>query len=158
MEAATGRNPESRNEFFRERSDNHPKTRNSNPFRAARSYRPLVGDDSNLINRESGPVLRTSVSIGDILSRKLILKDDIVVREDVESQTRRDDVSLSQMLRDQSGLIFHDSGKADKEGRMEKQFFSQRKKFGFIHVSLPLTKHKKKSNPQPQEALNMRYP
>lgn len=102
--------------------------------------------------------MRSSVSIGDILSRKLILQDDIVVRDDVESQPQRDGASLSQMLREQSGLIFHDSRKVDKEGRMEKQFFSQRKKFGFIHVSLPLTRHKKKTNAQPPEPINMRYP
>nr|XP_043617162.1 WEB family protein At2g40480-like isoform X2 [Erigeron canadensis] len=158
LEATNGRNLESRNEFFRGRSANHPKPRNPYPFRTPRSYAPLIGDDSNLINKESRPVLRSSVSIGDILSRKLILQDDIVVRDDVERQTQRDETSLNQMLREQSGLIFHDSGKADKEGRIDKQFFTQRKKFGFIHISLPLTKHKKKSSPQTPEPLNMRFP
>ncbi|XP_071728677.1 WEB family protein At2g40480-like [Rutidosis leptorrhynchoides] len=156
-EAANGRNQESRNSFFQGRSDNPQKARNPSPFRAPRRYEPLIGDDTNLINKESRPVLRSSVSIGDILSRKLIMQDDIVVRDDIESQVQRDGASLSQMLREQSSLIFHDSGKVDKEGRIEKQFFSQRKKFGFIHVSLPLTRHKKKSNAQPQEPLNMRY-
>ncbi|GJS14381.1 WEB family protein-like protein [Tanacetum coccineum] len=155
---ASGRNPESRNGFFRGRSASNPKSRNSYPFRAPKVYGPLIEDNSNLINKESRPVLRSSVSIGDILSRKLIIQDDIVVRDDVESQTRRDhDVSLSHMLREQSGLIFHDSRKVDKEGRVEKQFFSSRKKFGFIHVSLPLKHNKKKSNPQPPEPLNMRF-
>ncbi|KVI07049.1 Protein of unknown function DUF827, plant [Cynara cardunculus var. scolymus] len=168
-DAANGRNLESRNGFFRERSDdiqtrksthNHPKTRNPYPFygHAPRNFGPLMGDDSNVINKESRPVLRSSVSIGDILSRKLILQDNIVVGEDVESQSRRDDVSLSEMLREQSGLIFHESRKADKEGRIDKQFFTQRKKFGFIHVSLPLKQNKKKSNSQPPQPLNMRYP
>ncbi|KAI3757799.1 hypothetical protein L6452_05342 [Arctium lappa] len=168
-DATNGRNLESRNGFFRERSDdiqtrksthNPPKTRNSYPFHGhtPRNFGPLIGDDSNVINKESRPVLRSSVSIGDILSRKLILQDNIVVGEDVESQSRRDDVSLSQMLRDQSGLIFHESRKADKEGRIDKQFFAQRKKFGFIHVSLPLKQNKKKSNSQPPQPLNMRYP
>ncbi|KAJ9545834.1 hypothetical protein OSB04_025541 [Centaurea solstitialis] len=168
-DTANGRNLESRNGFFRERSDdiqtrksthNHPKARNSYPFHGhpPRNYGPLIGDDnSNVINKESRPVLRSSVSIGDILSRKLILQDNIVVGEDVESQSRRDDVSLSQMLREQSGLIFHESRKSDKEGRIDKQFFAQRKKFGFIHVSLPLKQNKKKSNSQPPEPLNMRY-
>ncbi|KAK9075419.1 hypothetical protein SSX86_003742 [Deinandra increscens subsp. villosa] len=164
IEAANGNNLEAKNSFLPARSEthNHPKTINSYPIRghARRRYEPLIGDDSNLINKESRPVLRTSVSIGDILSRKLIVQDKIVVREDVESQTRRDDASLSEMLREQSSLIFHhDSGKTDKEGRIEKQLFTQRKKFGFIHVSLPLTKHnKKKPNPQPPQPLNMRCP
>ncbi|KAI3705680.1 hypothetical protein L1987_75921 [Smallanthus sonchifolius] len=150
-----------RTDAARSETHNHPKTRNSYPFRghASRRYEPLIGDDSNLINKESRPVLRTSVSIGDILSRKLILQDNIVVREDVESQTRRDDASLSEMLREQSSLIFHDSGRTDKEDRIDKQFFTQRKKFGFIHVSLPLTKHnRKKTNPQSPQPMNMRYP
>lgn len=157
----------SRNENFQGRSDDtrptrsshsNPKTRNPYPFHGPRVFAPLIGDDSNMINKESKPVLRSSVSIGDILSRKLILQDNIVVRDDVESQTRKDDVSLSEMLREQSGLIFRDSTKTEKERRVDKQFFAQRKKFGFIHVSLPLNKHnKKKSNSQTPEPLNMRY-
>lgn len=167
-DATNGRNLESRNGYFRGRSDdirptksshNNTKTRNPYPFHGPRVFAPLIGDDSNMINKESRPVLRSSVSIGDILSRKLILQDNIVVREDVESQTRRDDVSLSDMLREQSGLIFRDSGKSEKERRVDKQFFAQRKKFGFIHVSLPLNKHnKKKSSSQTPEPLNIRYP
>ncbi|XP_076953495.1 WEB family protein At3g51720-like isoform X2 [Bidens hawaiensis] len=157
LEEALGPRPDAAN------GNNHPKSRNSyvNRGHTLRRYEPLIVDDSNLINKESRPVLRTSVSIGDILSRKLILQDNnnIVVREDVESQTRRDDASLSEMLREQSSLIFHDSGRTNKEGRVDKQFYTQRKKFGFIHVSLPLTKHnKKKSNPQTPQALNIKYP
>ncbi|KAJ0753041.1 putative WEB family protein [Helianthus annuus] len=162
-DAANGNNLEYKNGNFpaRPETNNHSKTRSSTPLRGytPRRYEPLIRDDSNLINKESRPVLRTSVSIGDILSRKLILQDNIVVREDVESQTRRDDASLSEMLREQSSLIFHESGKTDKEGRIDKQFYTQRKKFGFIHVSLPLTKHnRKKPNPQPPHALNIKYP
>ncbi|KAD6796497.1 hypothetical protein R6Q59_019726 [Mikania micrantha] len=158
-DAARRRNLESKN--GKPETPNHPKTRNPYPFRghSPRRFEPMIGDYSNMINNESRPVLRTSVSIGDILSRKLILQDNIIVREDVESQTRRDDASLSQMLREQSSLIFHDSEKTDKDDRIDKQFYSQRKKFGFIHVSLPLTKHnKKKSNSQTPQPLNMRYP
>ncbi|MFS7949795.1 putative WEB family protein [Helianthus anomalus] len=162
-DAANGRNLESKAGLppRKPETHNHPKTRNSNPFRchAPRRFEPLIGDYPSTFNKESRPALRTSVSIGDILSRKLILQDNIIVRDDVESQTQRDDASLTEMLRDQSGLIFHDSGKTNKEGRIDKQFFSQRKKFGFIHVSLPLTKHnKKKSNPQTPQPLNMRFP
>lgn len=168
-ETTIERNRESRNRLFRGRSDetwptkstnnNNSKTRAPYPYHGPRGFAPLIGDDSNMINTDrSRPVLRSSVSIGDILSRKLILQDNIVVREDVESQTRRDDVSLSEMLREQSGLIFRDTGKSEKEKRVDKQFFAQRKKFGFIHVSLPLNKHnKKKLNPQTPEPLNVRF-
>ncbi|KAI7736830.1 hypothetical protein M8C21_021514 [Ambrosia artemisiifolia] len=162
-DAANGRNHESKNGISPRKPEthNHPKTRNSYPFRghAPRRFEPLIGDYPSMINKESRPVLRTSVSIGDILNKKLILQDNIIVHEDVETQTRRDDASLSEMLRDQSGLMFHDPAKTDKETRNDKQFFSQRKKFGFIHVSLPMTKHnKKKSNPQTPQPLNMRFP
>ncbi|KAL4556950.1 hypothetical protein LXL04_035119 [Taraxacum kok-saghyz] len=164
-DATYGRNLESRNRAILGRLDdtrpmkstqNNPKTRN--PFHGSRLFAPLIRDESNMVNKESKPVSRSSVSIGDILSRKLILQHNIVVPEDVEGQTRKDDVSLSEMLREQSGLIFHESEKPEKEKRVDKQVFAQRKKFGFIHVSLPLNKlNKKKSNSQTPEPLNVRY-
>lgn len=151
MDVTNGRNPESKTGFSPRKLEthNHTKTKNSYPFRghAPRRFDPLIGDYSSMINKESRPGLRTSVSIGDILSRKLIVQDNIIVRDDVESQTRRDDASLSNMLCDQSRVIFHDSEKTNKEGRSDKQFFTRRKKFGFIHVS-PLTKHNKKKSIQ----------
>lgn len=101
-------------------------------------------NESNHINDKPMPVLKSTISIGDILSRKLILPDDIMVGKPIEEGNRgRRGMSLSQMLRDQSGLILHPP-KSAKSASVEKQFFAQRKKFGFIHVSLPLTKHGKK--------------
>lgn len=98
---------------------------------------PVVGNGG-----ESG--FRTTTSIGDILGRKLVLQDDVVVGRHVEDHSdERRRVSLSQMLRDQSRLILHPA-KETTDGKVEKQYLVQRKKFGFIQS-------KKKTQP-----LNMR--
>ncbi|KAL2558295.1 WEB family protein [Forsythia ovata] len=95
------------------------------------------------------PGFRSTTSIGDIMSRKLILQDDFVVGKHVENQTERQHISLSQMLRKQSRLILHPTKQA-ADGNVEKQYFVQKKKFGFIQVPLP-KQGKKKTQP-----LNMR--
>ncbi|CAL5404715.1 unnamed protein product [Camellia sinensis] len=112
----------------------------------------LDGNESKPINEKPVPVLRSSISIGDVLSRKLILQDDFVVGRHVEGHNERQQVSLSQMLREQSGLISRQSKKGVKDGIVHKQFFSQRKKFGFIDISLPLKKQSKKKT----QASNLR--
>ncbi|KAL3524040.1 hypothetical protein ACH5RR_016874 [Cinchona calisaya] len=112
--------------------------RNSHPTSDQRGSQQHNGNESNVIRDD---VYRSTISIGDILSRKLILQDDIVVGKHVESHAERQEVSLSQMLREQSGLIMHPS-KSTKDGNVEKQFYTQRKKFGFIHVTIP--RHSKK--------------
>ncbi|GFY84480.1 WEB family protein [Actinidia rufa] len=117
------------------------KFKNSYPSYGHRDSQLLDGNESNAIEDKQVPVLRSTISIGDILSRKLILQDDFVVGNHVEGHTERQQVSLSQMLREQSGLIF-ESKKALKDGIVHKQFFSQRKKLGFIDISLPLTKQR----------------
>ncbi|KAK3015199.1 hypothetical protein RJ639_005408 [Escallonia herrerae] len=132
--------------FFNGRSE-HGQMRcsmlNSHASHAHGDSQLFDGGRSNLTNDKAMPLLRSSISIGDILSRKLILQDDIVVGNHMDGHTERQQVSLSQMLREQSGLILHPP-KAAKEGSVDRQFFSQRKKFGFIHVSLPLTRQSKK--------------
>lgn len=109
--------------------------RNSHPSPAQR------GSESSEVKDK---VYRSTISIGDILSRKLILQDDIVFEKHVESHAEREEVSLSQMLREQSGLLLHPT-KSVKDGNgngADKQSYTQRKKFGFIHVSIP--RHSKK--------------
>jgi hypothetical protein len=109
--------------------------RNSHPS-AHRRSQPLNGSESEESKDKSVPVYRSTISIGDILSRKLVLQDDIVVGKHVESHGERQEVSLSQMLREQSGLIMNPT-KSTKDGSVEKQYYAQRKKFGFIHVTFP---------------------
>lgn len=113
--------------------------RNSHPSPAQRGSGPLSGTESSEVKDK---VYRSTISIGDILSRKLILQDDIVVGKHVESHAEREEVSLSQMLREQSGLLLHPTKSAKEGSAADKQFYTQRKKFGFIHVTIP--RHSKK--------------
>ncbi|XAR66011.1 hypothetical protein NMG60_11012046 [Bertholletia excelsa] len=110
------------------------------------------GNEPGSVKEKTVPVLRSTISIGDILSRKLILQDDFMVGDHVESHTERQQVSLSQMLREQSGLILQPKKSTAKDGVVHKHFFTHRKKFGFIDISLPLTRQNKKKS----QALNMR--
>lgn len=112
--------------------------RNSHPACAPRGSEAQNENEQNVVKDK---VYRSTISIGDILSRKLILQDDIVVGKHVESHAERQEVSLSQMLREQSGLLLHPT-KSMKDANLDKQFYTQRKKFGFIHVSIP--RHSKK--------------
>ncbi|XP_057789561.1 WEB family protein At2g40480-like isoform X1 [Salvia miltiorrhiza] len=104
-------------------------------------------DENNVVVEDSFAKfkLRNSqkpASIGDVLSssRKVIVRDDVVV----ENQSEKQHVSLSQMLREQSRLILHPN-KTAGEGNVQKQYFMQRKKFGFIQVPIPTKQSKKKS-------------
>ncbi|KAK4433530.1 WEB family protein [Sesamum alatum] len=111
-----------------------------------RNTASLNGNESCATKEKPTPGFRTTTSIGDVLSRKLILQDDVVVGRHTEnhSETRR--VSLSQMLREQSRLILHPS-KRTGDGNVEKRYFVQRKKFGFIQVPIPTKQSKKKGQP-----------
>lgn len=97
----------------------------------------------DLADEEQKPVLRPTVSMRDVLSRKQALPEEFVARRQTEGRR----VALSQMLNElREDLTFP----AKAEGNRQKQFLAQRKKFGFIHISLPLTKHNKK-NVQPSD-------
>ncbi|KAL8539350.1 hypothetical protein ACS0TY_001106 [Phlomoides rotata] len=119
-----------------QRSGNRFKLRNS-----GRNPAVLNGNDQG---REKGG-FRSTASIGDVLSRKCVMQDDVMVGRSVENHTsERQHVSLSQMLREQSRLILHPS-KSSAEGNVEKQYFVQKKKFGFIQVPIPTKSSKKKA-------------
>nr|GMD53001.1 WEB family protein At2g38370-like [Ipomoea batatas] len=118
------------------------KFRNSNPSLSQGNHRLLDENETDAAKHKPLPVFRSSISIGDVLSRKLILRDDIVVGKHVESHTERKHVSFSQMLREQSGIILNPPVNSTKDGSLRKQFITQRKKFGFIQV--PLTKQSNK--------------
>ncbi|KAL2549867.1 WEB family protein [Forsythia ovata] len=124
------------------------KFRNSHPSLGHRNPQVPNGNESHVKKEKSKSGFKTT-SIGDILSRKLILQDDFMVGKHVENHTERQHISLSQMLREQSRLILHPT-KPMADGNVEKQYFVQRKKFGFIQVPLPRSS-KKKTQP-----LNMR--
>lgn len=93
------------------------------------------------------PGFRSTTSIGDVLSRKVIVQDDVMMGRHVENHSERQHASLSQMLREQSRLILHPNKAAAGEGNVQKQYFMQRKKFGFIQVPIPTKQSKKKGQP-----------
>ncbi|CAI9772176.1 unnamed protein product [Fraxinus pennsylvanica] len=124
------------------------KFRNSHPSLGHRNPQVTNGNESYKKKEKSKSGFKTT-SIGSILSRKLILQDDFMVGKHVENHTERQHISLSQMLREQSRHILNPR-KPMSDGNVEKQYFIQRKKFGFIQV--PLSKPSKKKT----QPLNMR--
>ncbi|XP_019437588.1 PREDICTED: WEB family protein At2g40480-like isoform X3 [Lupinus angustifolius] len=93
-------------------------------------------------NDPKKPVLRSTISMRDVLSRKQV-PEGYGTRKEMEEDTERQKVALSQMLRAlREDLTLPKN--ADKDGSDQKPFIPQRKKFGFIHISLPLTKQSKK--------------
>ncbi|CAK7340186.1 unnamed protein product [Dovyalis caffra] len=100
-------------------------------------------NNSSLVNDGPKPVLRTTVSMRDVLSRKQIRPEEYVAARPAEGRTERQKVALSQMLHDlREDLTLHP--RSEKQGGEQKQFYTQRRKFGFIHISLPMTKPSKK--------------
>ncbi|KZV34925.1 WEB family protein-like [Dorcoceras hygrometricum] len=95
--------------------------------------------------------LNGATSMGDILGRKVMLQDKIIVGNRVE--THMGHPSLSQMLREQSQLIV-DPGETTGDGNVERSssYVVQTKKFGFIQVPLSIKKTKKRTQP----SLNVR--
>lgn len=91
----------------------------------------------NLVNDESKPVLRPTLSIGQILSRKLLLTEEF---ETKKSSSIKRKVSLGQMLS-------KSNCDAEKENS-QKQIPAKRKKFGFGRISLLVTKQNKKKKKQ----------
>ncbi|KAK7385806.1 hypothetical protein VNO78_31680 [Psophocarpus tetragonolobus] len=102
-----------------------------------------LSDVTRLItpNNDPKPILRSSISMRDVLSRKQILEEYTTTKEMEKNSERK--VALSQMLqglrKDQTLPTI-----SEKDGSNQKQFIAQRKKFGFIQISLPLGKRSKK--------------
>ncbi|KAI4306530.1 hypothetical protein L6164_029799 [Bauhinia variegata] len=94
------------------------------------------------VNNGPKPVLRTTVSMRDVLSTKQVPEEYATMKE-MDEQTERQKVALSQMLRAlREDLTL--PPEAEKDGSDQKQYVQQRKKFGFIQISLPLSKLSKK--------------
>ncbi|XP_012460693.1 WEB family protein At2g40480 isoform X2 [Gossypium raimondii] len=107
----------------------------------------LMNKQNPTMDDEPKPVLRPTVSMRDILSRKQVTPDDCVVKRPNEGHnTERQKVALSQMLHElREDLTFPQIPDHQKEhGDDQKQYLTQRRKFGFIHISLPVAKQNKK--------------
>ncbi|KAI5391424.1 hypothetical protein KIW84_076289 [Lathyrus oleraceus] len=99
------------------------------------------------------PVLKPTLSIGQILSRKLMKPEEFEGGMTRERGSMKRKVSLGQMLGKQNydPSCFEFDKQVEKENG-QKQFSAKRKKFGFGRFSLHLTKQQKKKKP----TLNLR--
>ncbi|KAJ4845410.1 hypothetical protein Tsubulata_047525 [Turnera subulata] len=114
----------------------HPDHQQSSPLNQPK--------DPNLLDHDPKPVLRSTVSMRDVLSRKQLVPEEYMAKGATEGHTeQRHKVALSQMLHElREDITFRP--RAEKDGADQKQYFTQRRKFGFIHISLPMTKQSKK--------------
>ncbi|CAN6814939.1 unnamed protein product [Brassica oleracea var. botrytis] len=96
------------------------------------------------LNRQHEPVLKSNVSMRDVLRRKQVPKEEVVVSERQSLEGQRRNVNLSQMLRELKHDIKSSVRGEKEEVREDKQFVTQRRKFGFIHITLPMQKQSKK--------------
>ncbi|KAE8734056.1 hypothetical protein F3Y22_tig00000778pilonHSYRG00056 [Hibiscus syriacus] len=130
---------------------NSTKFKNSYPSHNQKDSRLFDLNGLNLVSNYSTPVLKPTLSIGQILSRKLLLPEDFENEMLAEKGTMKRKVSLGQMLGKQNTDLITDSHKTEKRNG-HKQFSGKRMKFGFAQFSLLLAKQNKKKKP----TLNLR--
>ncbi|XP_047976532.1 WEB family protein At2g38370-like [Salvia hispanica] len=135
-----------RSEHGHKRRSVHNCTKFKNPSLQRKDSRLLDVNGVSLVSSEElKPVLKPTLSIGQILSRKLLLTEDYEngVQADNKVFGKRK-VSLGQMLSKPSSS--QNSGR--KCGKENKEVPAKRKKFGFARISLLVAKQskKKKSN------------
>ncbi|KAA8517509.1 hypothetical protein F0562_017861 [Nyssa sinensis] len=109
------------------------KFKNSCPSQHRKDSCLLDVNGLNIVNDNSKPVLRPTLSIGKILSRKLLLTAEFENGMQAEKDAVKRKVSLAQMLNKPNG---------DESGH--NQFPAKRKKFVFAQFSLFTTKQRKK--------------
>lgn len=131
---------------------NPTKFKNSYPSHNRKDSRLFDVNGLNLVNNGPTPVLKPTLSIGQILSRKLLLPEDFETEMLAEKGTVKRKVSLGQMLGKQNGDYIINSQKTERETG-HKQFSGKRKKFGFARFSLLLAKQNKKKK---KPTLNLR--
>ncbi|XP_044464395.1 WEB family protein At2g38370-like [Mangifera indica] len=138
-----------RSEHGQKRRSVHNSTKFKNSYLSQHRKDPRMLDVNglNLVGDISSPVLKPTLSIGQILSRKLLVSEEL---EMAERDAVKRKVSLGQILSKQNGDV-SSSQKAEKENS-RKQYSGKRKKFGFARFSLLLAKQSKKKKP----TLNLR--
>ncbi|KAK9683616.1 hypothetical protein RND81_10G153500 [Saponaria officinalis] len=118
--------------------------RNPTPLATRRDSRLLDLNEFEFVrNEQPRPRTRPTTSIGEILSRKLVMRDDLEVgRRNEEGTEGRQRVSLNQMLSRHRG---EGSPQRRREKNVDEQkgLFSKRKGLGLVHISFPLSKHGK---------------
>jgi hypothetical protein len=128
---------------------NSTKFKNPCPSHHRRDPRLLDVNGLHLVSDGSTPVLKPTLSIGQILSRKLLMPEEFESGMLAERSSGKRKVSLGQMLSKQ----YSDQPsfrRTERESGHKQQFSAKRKKFGFAKISLLMTKQsKKKKKPTP---------
>ncbi|KAF3662883.1 hypothetical protein FXO38_10919 [Capsicum annuum] len=96
-----------------------------------------------LVNDELKPVLKPTLSIGQILNKKLLLTEEFENGIRAGKKAGKRTVSLAQMLGKPTGEL-HVSRKDEKENGVRHHLPAKRKKFGFARISHLVTQHSKK--------------
>ncbi|KAL3615748.1 hypothetical protein CASFOL_040042 [Castilleja foliolosa] len=112
---------------------------NSVKFKKESQSRLCDVNGLSLVNDEMKPVLKTTLSIGQILSRKLMMT------EEYENRMGKRKVSLGQMLSKPSNGLYCGGKNSGKENKERQQLPVKRKKFGFARISLLVAKQNKKN-------------
>ncbi|XP_052173924.1 WEB family protein At2g38370 [Diospyros lotus] len=124
------------------------KFKNSYPSQLRKDSHLLDVNGSSLVDDDTKPVLRPTLSIGQILSRKLLLTEEFENGLQVEKGSFKRKISLGQMLNRPNGDA-SSMWKAERESSL-KQLPVKRKKFGFARLSVLVRKQsKKKKKPSP---------
>lgn len=93
-----------------------------------------------LVNDELKPVVKPTLSIGQILNKKLLLTEEF---ENGRKKVGKHTLSLAQMLGKPTGEV-QLSRKDEKENGHKHHLPAKRKKFGFARISHLVTQHSKK--------------
>ncbi|KAK9128163.1 hypothetical protein Syun_016960 [Stephania yunnanensis] len=134
-----------RSEHGQKRRSLHKSTKfkNSHPSLQRRDSRLLNVNGINLANEDLKLVLQPTLSIGQILSRKLLMPDEFEVGVLLENNTERTKVSLGQML-GKTSEVRSPPTTSENEANNKKPLPSKRKKFSFTRMSILLAKQNKK--------------
>ncbi|KAK6943391.1 WEB family [Dillenia turbinata] len=130
----------SQNSQRRRSLHNSTKFKHSHSSHHRRDSRVIDVNGLNMVSDGSVPVLRPTMSIGQILSRKLLVPDEFETRMPVEKRAARQKVSLGQMLSGRSGELNYPM-KAEKDSGQKHS--AKRKKIGFAKFSILVSKQKK---------------
>ncbi|KAI5326052.1 hypothetical protein L3X38_035126 [Prunus dulcis] len=126
---------------------NSTKFKNPHPSNHGRDLQLRDVNGLNLVTDGPIPVLRPTLSIGQILSRKLLLPEEVEMEVAGKSPVRQK-MSLGQMLQKQNGDQPF-SRRSERESNVRNSS-AKRKKSGFARFSLLLTKQsRKKKKPTP---------
>ncbi|XP_068635524.1 WEB family protein At2g38370-like [Aristolochia californica] len=134
-----------RTEHGQKRRSVHNSTRFKNPYPShhRRDSRLIDLNGVSLAGDGSDKILRPTLSIGQILSRKLLLPEEyeMGISNKIGKSPGKPKISLGQILGKTGGAF--SPPRAEKDGGTQKQY-SVRKKFGFARITLLLAKENKK--------------